>query len=240
MTKLNLNSPIPLHIQLRDIIREAIYQGKFTDDRLPSERELMDLYSVSRTTVRDAVSALVREGVLEKQHGKGTFISLRPIEEWLGNIKSYNAAVEEMGMRPGSKLLQHGRVESEHVGSILETDEIYMIERLRFADDHPIAIEKQYYPLDIGMRLAEKDLDTAILYHELENSLGIILSEAEESITAALPSAEEAAALGIPETMSVLSIERITQDPQGKPVEYLHAVYRSDMYSFRIKLMRAH
>jgi GntR family transcriptional regulator len=236
--ELDASSPLPLHVQLKDLLRSEVLQGGF-NDRIPSERELMDRFSVSRSTVRQAVSALVREGVLEKIHGKGTFISHRPVEEWLGNLSTYNEIIEEMGMKPSTRLLSHGREKSpREIANTLGVDEFYVIERLRYADNVPIAIEKQYYPVEIGLKLAGYDLDTAILYDLLELSLGIKLWEAEQMISSTEPSAEECSLLEIPKSTGVMVFERVTWDPEGSPVEFLRGVFRSDMYSFRIKLAR--
>ncbi|HBV95839.1 MAG: GntR family transcriptional regulator [Peptococcaceae bacterium BICA1-7] len=237
--ELDVNSPLPLHVQLKDLLRSEILLGEL-QERIPSERELMDRFNVSRSTIRQAVSALVREGVLEKIHGKGTFISHRPVEEWLGNLSTYNNIIEEMGMKPSTRLLHHGveTMPREIANTLGVDDHFYLIERLRYADNVPIAIEKQYYPVQIGLKLAEFDLNTAVLYDLLELSLGIKLWEAEQIISSAQPTGEECNLLEIPADTSVMVFERITSDPEGTPVEFLRGVFRSDMYSFRIKLAR--
>lgn len=236
--ELDVKSPLPLHVQLKNLLKNEILQGEFMD-KIPSERELISRFEVSRSTVRKAISELVREGVLEKKHGKGTFISHRPVEEWLGNLSTYNEVIENMGMKPGTKLLYQGvEPSTAEIEAALGTDKTYVIERLRFADKVPIAIEKQYYPLQIGLQLAKYDLNNAVLYDLLELSLGIKLWEAEQIISSALPAADEAKNLDIPETKGVLVTERITCDPDGNPVEYLKGVFREDMYAFRINLAR--
>jgi len=236
--ELNISSPIPLNVQLKNLLRTEILQGDF-NEKIPSERELMDRFSVSRSTVRMAVSELVHEGVLEKKHGKGTFISHRPVEEWLGNLSTYNEIIVNMGMKPNTKLLYQGiESSSPEIVNAMGVNEIYVIERLRFADDIPLAVEKQYYPIQIGLELAKFDLNVAVLYDLLELSLGIKLWEAEQIISSALPAKDEALNLDIPETKSVLVTERITHDPDGNPVEYLRGVFRADMYVLRINLAR--
>lgn len=234
---INHKSPIPLHVQLKDILREEILIGKHKE-KIPSERELMEQFSVSRSTVRKAVNSLVYEGVLEKKHGKGTFVSLQPVEEWLGNLSTYNEIVQNMGMKPSIRLLYQG-IESATENAVpLGLKEVYVIERLRFADDVPLAIEKQYYPLEVGRNLAQFDLNNVAIYDILESSMGINLSEAEQIITSKMPTKEEAQLLGIEETTSVLETERVIYDVDGNAIEYEKSVFRSDMYSFRINLSR--
>lgn len=234
---LDPNNPIPLHVQLKEILRKDI-KNEIYSDKIPSERELMDKYSVSRTTVREAVSALVREGVLEKIHGKGTFINYsNSVNEWLGNLSSFSETIERMGMKPGAKLL-FKRIESDpEIADTLGVSEYYTIVRLRFANDKPIAIERHYYPVEIGLKLAQYDLNEITIYTTLEAN-GIILHEAEQKITASLPIREDAELLGISPLKSVLTAERLILDSKGNPLEYYYAVYRSDKYAFSIKLLR--
>lgn len=236
--KLDIDSPVPLHVQLKDILRNEILEGDLKG-KIPSERELMERFEVSRSTVRQAVSGLVREGVLKKIHGKGTFISSRPVEEWLGNICTYNEVIEQMGMRPSTRLLRQGRETApQEIADTLGVTEFYAIERLRYANEVPIAIEKQYYPLELGLSLAEFDLNVAVLYDLLEFNLGKRLWEAEQVISCRIPTKEEMLNLNISDKTPVLVAERVIYDPEGHPVEFLRSSFRADKYAFRINLAR--
>ncbi|MGE6896671.1 GntR family transcriptional regulator [Priestia flexa] len=235
---LDYKNPIPLHVQLKNELEQKIREGHYKQ-KIPSEREFMELYSVSRSTVREAISQLVREGILEKKHGKGTFISLKPIQDWLGTLSSTTDIIKRMGMTPGAKLISHGVVKpSENIQRLCEFDEAYFIKRIRFADDIPIAIENQYYPLEIGMKLATYDINNGTLYDLLENELHIQFSEAEQIITSGHLSKEDSEYLDVSDYFNVLMTERITYDMEGNIVEYYEAAFRSDMYSFKMKLSR--
>lgn len=233
---LDFNSPVPLHVQLMKVIKSEIQNGKYSN-RIPSERELMERFSVSRSTVREAVSSLVNKGILEKRHGKGTFITNHPVTEWLGRINSFTKTIESMGYRPGIRLLSHGTGRDEEIADILGVDQYYAIERLRYANDIPIAIERTYYAEDVGLKLAKHDLNAVTLYALLE-SLNIILYEAEQKITGSRPVQEDAALLGISPRDVVLAAERLTTDPKGRLIEYFNGVYRADKYAFCIQMSR--
>ncbi|WP_104372265.1 GntR family transcriptional regulator [Desulfocucumis palustris] len=233
---LDIYSPIPLHVQLKEVLREEIEKGNY-NEKIPSERELMDRFSVSRTTVREAVSALVRDGFLEKIHGKGTFITSHPVNEWLSNLRSFTETIEGMGMKPGIRLLSQKVKNNPKIAETLGVKEYYAIKRLRFANDEPIAIERTYYPVKIGLKLAEYDLNKVTLYTLLE-SIGIILYEAEQKITGTMPGEEDAKLLGISPATNVLAAERLTSDPRGNPLEYYYSVFRADKYAFCIKMFR--
>lgn len=232
--ELDAKNPIPLHVQLKNILENQILQGQYTE-KIPSERELMEMYSVSRSTVREAVSALVREGILEKKHGKGTFVSLKPVQEWL-RITSFTETIKKMDI----KLLDSGIVSTpENIENVSGFhDESYYIKRLRLKDNVPIAIENHYYPMEIGEKLAQYDLNKTILYDVLEGELGIHFWEAEQIITCGYLPKGEAKHLGVTESTCLLITERMITDPDGNLVEYYKGFFRADMYSFVMKMSR--
>jgi len=233
---LDTTSPVPLHFQLKEWLKAEIGRGEYPV-KIPSERELMESFSVSRTTVREAVSALVREGLLQKIHGKGTFVNSCTVVEWLGTIKSFTETVEDMGLTPGIRLLHHGRARNPKICTILGADEYYLIERLRFAHNEPVAIERTHYPVEIGLKIASYDLNMVTIYKVLE-AQGIILHRAEQKIIAALPSKEDAKVLRISPKSPILAAERVTVDPENRVVEYYSSIFRPDKYAFCVKMYR--
>ncbi|GLY12159.1 GntR family transcriptional regulator [Pseudobacillus badius] len=236
MEKLNPKDPVPLHIQLRNKIEGLINEGHYRN-KIPSERQLMDEYEVSRSTVREAVAHLVREGIVEKVHGKGTFISSKVIQDWLGSLTSTTETIRKMGMEPGARLITHGIIEPpEEIVEAMGLQKAYFIKRVRYANDIPLAIELQYYPVDIGSQLAKFDIDKGTLFDLMEENLGIQLAEAEQLITSGFLSAEDAELLEVADSFNVLNTERKLMDHSGRLIEYYVASFRSDMYSFRIKL----
>lgn len=102
----SFDNPMPLHIQLKDVLIREIQAQKY-EDKIPSERELMARFSVSRSTVREAVNHLVQEGVLQKKHGKGTFLTqAKTVHDWLDTLNSFSDTVKRLGMIPGAHLLE--------------------------------------------------------------------------------------------------------------------------------------
>ncbi|APC49485.1 GntR family transcriptional regulator [Virgibacillus halodenitrificans] len=232
------NNPIPLHVQISNALVKQIKAGMYKD-KIPSERELIEAYTVSRTTVRQAIAKLVNDGILKKVHGKGTFINEgKPIQEWLSNLNSLTETIKNMGMAPSSKLLAAEQIDvKDHSIDILNMD-LYMIERLRYADGEPLAIEKHYYPLSVGLKLSSYDLETETIFDLLENEMGITLAEAEQIISTEDADARVAGLLGIPKGASVLTVERIIADELGNPLEFYRGYYRPDKYVFRVKSKR--
>lgn len=235
---LDYNNSIPLYIQLKNRIEQKIRDGIY-QDKIPSEREIMDEFYVSRSTVRQAIGELVHEGVLEKRPGKGTFVSLKSIDDWLGNLSSTSETIERMGMTPGAKVIHEQIVKlPSHLQQITGLSEAYHVKRIRFADQLPIGIENNYYPEVIGKKLTQYDLNNVTLYDLLELKLGIQMKEADQIIRASTVRREDAKLLQINEYTPVLDVSRRLIDLEDQFVEYEQAIYRADMYSFKIKLAR--
>lgn len=236
---LDKRNSIPLHLQVRNFLRNEILKGTYTE-KIPPEYDLMDRFSVSRATIRRAIRTLIEEGVLESRQGLGTFVAVRPIEEWLGNLSTFFDIVDEMGMQPNIKVLSQGMVAApQDAAKIFGAAEVYETNRLRLANDTPVVLEKQYYPLEIGAKLAEYDLNNVSTYDILETKLGVNLWEAKQTIAAIMPTAAEKKLLNLTaEPCCALLSKRLVTDPDGHPVEYEKSIYRSDMYAFRINLTR--
>ncbi|WP_407308171.1 GntR family transcriptional regulator [Desulfosporosinus sp. SB140] len=236
--ELKANSQLPLHVQIKDCLKNEILQGNL-ERKIPSEKELMDIFSVSRTTIREAIGALDREGVVKKIHGKGTFVTLRPIQEqWMGNISTFSETIERAGMKPGAKLISKGIKSSpQFISDMFGGQEYYVIERLRTANDRIMAVERKCFEVGIGLKLENYDLNSNI-YKLLEFNIGIKPWTAKEVVTSNNPSKEDAALLGIPKASSVLVIERSTWDPEGVLIEFVSTIFRADKYSVNINMSR--
>lgn len=235
---LNYNTWVPLHIQLKEQIEKRIIEGHYKD-RIPSERELIEEYRISRSTVREAIGQLVREGILERRPGKGTFVIKKSIEDWLGNLSSTAETIQNMNMRPGTRLIDCEIIElNDYLKSVTGLKEAFYFKRVRYANDIPLGIERSYYPTDLGIKLSKYDLNKESFYDLLENKLGVQTLEAIEIIKARKISKEDAALLNIPLGSVIIIAERKITDINGNFVEFEDACYRADMYSFKIKLSR--
>lgn len=233
---------VPLLVQLKHEIEKKIVEKVYTD-QIPSERELMKEYNVSRSTVREAINSLVKEGFLVKSHGRGTYVSIKSLDKWLGHLSSTTETIQALGKEPGAKLIQFVKTSSpEHVKKITGCQETYFLKRIRLADNKPIGIEQQYYPLYIGKFLENYNLDDITLYDVIQNELAIPFSEANQKISCSeIPKKDlKYLELNAADTDSIgaLKAERIIKDRNAKVIEYEEAFYRSDMYTFEFNLAR--
>lgn len=234
---MDMEKYLPLHSKVKMALEKEIFDGIY-EERIPGEMELMERFSVSRATVRRAIKELVDEGVLKTIHGKGTFISFKPVEEWLGMFSTFQDVVRQRGMKPSIRFLDmHITSEPEAVAEALGESRFYCMKRIRLADNIPISVERNYYPIGIGEKFLGCDLNDMATYAKLEKS-GIALWEAKQIITARLPEEEERELLDLDEYMPVFFIERVNYDPEGNVVEYEQSVYRSDYYAFVVNFKR--
>jgi len=244
VSQLDHGGYIPLYVQLSNLIRANISSGEWsTGHVVPTETEFMNHFQVSRTTVREAVTLLVNEGLLRRKQGKGTIVEQARVSEMLGELTGFSEEIRARGMQPSARCLQADYVKaSTHVGLALGCPEgtiLFRTYRLRLANDEPIAVEESYWPKPIGNVLLQQDLDTAAYYDVLERDCNILLSHAEEVIRAVIASAEEAKLLQVNIASPLLQMERVTTSSNFGVLEYCRTRYRADRYDYRIRLQRS-
>ncbi len=239
---LDRSSPVPLHYQLRSYLQQQIEGGALKPgDAIPTERELVSRFGVSRITVRQAVSDLTSEGFLYRQHGRGTYVRSQKIEQELSTLTGFAEEMAARGLTPGARLISAELVESDgKIASALQIqtgDQVFEILRVRLANGEPMALEVTYYPVQVGERLLKEELEGG-LWALLEDKFGIDIDWADETIGCAVPSESTAHHLGIKKGTPVLVVERTTYSPDSRPMEFCWGYYRADRYSYRLRLKR--
>jgi GntR family transcriptional regulator len=242
-----VSSRIPLYYQLENLLREKINSGGFAPgDRLPTESELILQYGVSRITVRQALQALADDGLIERRQGRGTFVAERRTRKRkFAGVTHLTGSLDElieMGRETPVQLLEMNRVEADaHEAELLGLkpgEPVYRLKRLRARDDQPYSLILNYLPAEIGARLTREELSRGVLLQLLETKFGLHLTEARQQITAELADPYVAQLLKVRVGSPLLSIERTVYDKDGRPVEYVHTLYRSDLYSYSVFLTR--
>ena len=230
--RLDAASPTPLYLQLADAIRTRIVEGRIrTGDALPSERELSQATEISRVTVRKAIDALFREGLLSRRHGSGTYIAPR-IEQPAALLAGFSADMASRGKTPGSHLIEH-RVGAPSPDEALALAlgvgaKVRRLARVRTADGEPLAIERAAVPVAL---LPDYAPEQTSLYAALE-AKGHRPVRGLQRLQASLATASEAALLAIPSGAAILRIERRSFLANGTPVEFTRSAYRGDRYDF--------
>lgn len=241
---INFDSHIPYYIQLIDILKEKIQLAEWVPgDQIPGEQDLCEHYQVSRTVVRQALREMEYEGVISRQKGKGTFISLPKISEGLvQKLTGFYQDMVERGLKPGTKVLHQDIIPSnDKIARFLNIkpgERVIDIQRLRYINEEPIQLVTTYIPYEICPELASVDLTNQSLYEFLEREYGIFITKGQRYIEAVLANDYEAALLGIERGDPLLMLDSVSYSESGQPVEYYHALHRGDRSRFEVELVR--
>ncbi len=235
--------PVPLYHQLKQILRSEIERGTYKpSDRLPSEPEMIQLYGVSRITVRQALSELETEGIVIRRHGKGTYVMERHIEQELVRLTDFVEDMELAGLAPSSQVLALTReAAKQHVTEVLGLNvetEVVRIDRLRLANERPIAFDTTWLPLRFGLLLSEEMLRQETIYHILETHYAIPVEAGTFHITAANASTELAHRLHVTLNAALLLIQRTSYTTNNVPLYFQERYYRPDRVNYSVSLRR--
>ncbi|HEY1967537.1 MAG TPA: GntR family transcriptional regulator [Pseudonocardia sp.] len=233
---LDPTSPVPLYFQAASRIQQLIEDGELpVGGRLENEVELADRLGVSRPTMRRAIGYLVERGMLVRKRGAGTQIVhpkfRRPVE-----LSSLYDDLAKSGQRPRTvvRLLEIRPAPdpiAEALGIPFGT-EINWLERLRLADDEPLAVMHNAVPLEV-LTLTRTGLEERGLY-ELLRAAGHVPRMASQTVGAKVAGAAEAKLLGETRGAPLLTMTRTAWDSGGRGVEYGAHVYRASRYSMEL------
>ncbi|HPD39466.1 MAG TPA: GntR family transcriptional regulator [Mesotoga infera] len=212
-------------------------------DILPSEKELVEKYQLSRTTIRTALSNLVAKGVIVRKPGRGTFVTERTITESLAFLNSFTSEMEAINAVARSKVLCQqielaNETLTEAFGVPLGT-EVLRLERIRYMGDIPVALQRSFINLSLDRKLdclIKEDFNRNSLYETLER-LGFSPNSAEEEIRIAVLDRNMRNLLMSEDTHG-LSRSRKTYLLDGRCIESVNSVYRGDNYTLKLSLRR--
>ena len=229
------------HALVRDTLLSAIDELQ-VGDALPSERRLSTDLKVSRPTLRSVIDELVREGLLLRRHGSGTYVAEPKIALPL-TMTSFSEDMSRRGMRPSSRVVSF---EVQSAGAKLgqrlnlsPVEEVWVITRLRLADDETMAIEWLHAPRRFLPDLKREDLAQQSFYELLNERQGIVIARGTQTIEPTVTSQEEADLLGVPVHSPAFLFERTTEGQRGEVVEFVRSVYRGDRYRLVTELRPA-
>lgn len=239
MKVIDKNSKIPLYLQLMDILIEKINSSLGENEQLLSEREICEIYDVSRTTVRQALDELERDGYIYKVHGKGTFVAPKRVNQDLVSFYSFTEEMKKIGKKPSSEIVGFEIIQAgeklSNTFKVSEEDLMYKIIRIRKADNIPMMYEITYLPFSRFENLTKKELEESPMYDIFRDKYNTKLTFAEEYFEPILTNKLESIYLDIQEGDPSLKIERYTLE-NTRLIEYTIGVARGDKFKYRVQL----
>jgi GntR family transcriptional regulator len=218
--------------QLLADLRERLADGEFSE-AFPGELALVQEYSVSRHTVREALRRLRAEGTVTAARGRKPRLAPAEVEQPLGALTSLFAEVESRGLEQRSvvRFLDTRRdgVIATRLGMEESTPLVYL-ERVRLAGSEPLALDRVWLPAAVATPLLDVDFTYTALYTELLSHCGIALTGGREQVRAVVPSRGERALLHVPAGVALLAVER-TGCLHGRPLEHRHTLVRGDRFA---------
>jgi GntR family transcriptional regulator len=224
---------MPLWAQLESDLKQRLDADEFAE-RFPTDHELVEHYGVSRHTVREAIGHLNRSGILRRERGRGTVVNRTEFEQPLGALYSLFGSIESSGAVQRSQVMELREDINPAVAAQLELapdTPLLFLERLRCADDQPLAIDRAWLPMEVAAPLMSSDFERTALYDELEHRCGVRPNAGWERIGPLLPTPEERTLLDMRRGEAAFFLERLGV-ADGRPIEWRTTTIRGDRYRF--------
>lgn len=237
------DSVVPLYHQIKQNLRDLIDNDILMPEQLiPSERELSDLYDVNRLTVRQALSELVREGILKRQRGVGTFVASPKITQTLAQVKGFSERIKEIGHRPASKVLSFHITQApvavaRRLG-LASRAPVYQLVRMRYADNDPVMLETAYLAQEMFPGLLDVDFTNQSLYKVLADRYDCRVLEADETLEPVIMTRYETEMLDAEPGTPGLLVESVAYDQDGRAIELGRSIVRGDKSRFYFRVKR--
>ncbi|HFI0239825.1 TPA: GntR family transcriptional regulator [Streptococcus suis] len=229
----------PLYLQLVDTLEIIIRDNMEPNEKLFSERELTQVYGVSRITVRLALQELEKRGLVYKKHGKGTYVSeISNSAVDLSQAYSFTEQMRRIGKIPSTKILSFStKSVTDFIAQQLQMslgEQVFELERLRLADGIPMMLERTYVPVEIFPQLSKERLEELPLYEIFFEDYGQQIRLAEEEFYASIALDNEANLLGIPNSSPVLHLIRKTYNDRNRLIEFTFSIARGDQFRYKV------
>lgn len=235
------NNPMPLYVQLQKAIISKINSGEYKENTsLPPEHSIIKDSGLSRTTVRQAIDNLEKEGYIEKKRGIGTFVSSKKKNLWnLEKLRSFREEFTMKGDTISTKLLNISKIDTTDLLTKIfgeNEKQVYSLERLRYVNNTPIIIVTSYVPVSCADNLDKYDFSSQSLFEVLKSDYGIKISFAEKEFRAKIANPKDAILLDIAKGSPIQEVQTITYDDAGRPIEYSVSRDRGDLSVHKVRL----
>lgn len=223
----------PNYRRIVRLLDDKIESGEFPPGhRLPPERELCEIFGVSRITIRQALAELAARGRVVRHQGQGTFVARQNVESSLLGSFSISEALKADGRLVATRVVScEPAAANREEAFALNAGEpcgVIRIRRLRFVDGEPYALENSAFLAERFPRLESYDFGTRSLYDVVSKDYGVELIRARETLAPVVLTREEAGLLAVGTDQPALRVRRTTFDRDNTPTESAGALIRGD------------
>jgi GntR family transcriptional regulator len=235
-----VDSGEPYYLQIAQRLRDMA-NSMPAGERLPSEPNLARDFKVSRFTVAKAVEQLVKDGLIVRKQGSGTFVAEAPLRRQPGYLLSFTEAVQAAGHATTHKLLAFRKTDWVPGLPYSEDEPLVFFDRLRYVEG--VAVARHCSTLSAALLDRISLTETAAhtpdfsLYRHFEEN-GLKVATANERLIARLANDEERRLLDLAEDTVVVSVTRQTFAHDGTPLDAVEATYDARHYSYEARLTR--
>jgi DNA-binding GntR family transcriptional regulator len=238
LIRVDRSSPVPLYFQVAQHLEHMIESGELPmGTRLENETDLAGQLGLSRPTMRRAIEYLVGRGLLVRKRGIGTQVVQTKVTREVELTSLYDD-LAKTGRAPVTTVTSFRTEAADEALAatlgIAAGTPVYVFDRLRCADNEPLALMRNHVPGHL-LQLTAADLEAQGLYNLLRAN-GVTMRIARQAIGARAATPAEARALGEKRGAPLLTMERSAYDEQGRAVEHGHHLYRASRYSFDLTL----
>ncbi len=238
------DNPVPLHVQLKQELSDSIQRGVWKPgQQLPGEPELCRAFGVSRTTVRQALNELARQGVVVREQGRGTYVAQpKLVGSVAQRLSGFHEDMTALGRPLVSQVLRQQVIPAdEQVAERLDLkpgDPVVEIERLRLVEGQPVVLTTTYLPQALCPGLATADLRRRSLYEYLYTECRRSLARGWRTIEAVAADSRQARLLATRKGAPLILLHSVSCLSNGRPIEYYFAYHRGDRSRFEVELVR--
>ena len=205
---------VPRYHRIAEALRERIRGGALAPGaRLDNQRELAKSFAVTLMTLRQALELLEREHLITRRHGLGTFVAAPSIDYDILQLRRFAGDLSAKGEHVATRLLgARFAPPDRRVAEALRLParaRVFVLERLRLVDDHPMSLQRSFLPPLIGDEVVRADLARTPLHQVLEFKLGVVIL-----------GRREARDLGCRAGEAAFESERVSHDAGGTPVVF--------------------
>ena len=239
--------PLPKYYQIAQGLREQIASGRLKpNDQIPTEEALCHQYKVSRGTVQQAIRELVRDGLIRRERGRGTFVNQLPKpHSTFFTLISFAQDMQRQGRVPSTKVLTaEQRSASPDVAERLGLaigEPVLVIVRLRLADGQPVAYETRYLASALCPRLLDHDLESESIHWLLVSHYQIPLVRMTHTVEIQSLTPSQAQMLHVQDGTRAFFVDRLTyttEQDEKVPAVWFQAIYRQDNYDLQAQVLK--